>query len=95
MTEDHKKPPSTVKEVGIHIGYMREDINDMKKLLDQYVAMAASKADHQALEKRVRVLELTDGSTKFVTRMEGRAIAGVLSLAIALLTFWNLINGRN
>lgn len=101
MTEDHKNPPTTIKEVGIHMGYMREgqesmqqDIKDMKKLLDTYVALAASKVDHQALEKRVRVLELTDNSSKYITRMEGRAISAILGMAIALLTLWNLITNK-
>lgn len=28
-----QEPPKTVKEVGIHIGYMKEDMNEIKSLL--------------------------------------------------------------
>lgn len=34
MTEDdHNQPPKTIAEVGIHVGYLREDIKDIKTLL--------------------------------------------------------------
>ena len=45
MPEEHKQPPQNVKEVGIHIGYLREDIGDIKVLLESHIALAATKAD--------------------------------------------------
>ena len=31
---DHKQPPTTVREVGIHLIYMSREINEIKKQLD-------------------------------------------------------------
>lgn len=102
MTEDHKQPPKTVKELGIHLGYMREsqdsmqqDIKDMKMALDQYISLGATKLELKDLEKRVRVLELTDGSKKYWTRLEGRAVLAFLSLAVSILAIWTYISGKN
>ena len=40
MTEEQEnKPPTNVKEVGIHIGYLREDIGDVKALLEDHIAV--------------------------------------------------------
>ena len=42
MPEDHKQPPQNVKEVGIHIGYLREDISDVKALLENHIALVTT-----------------------------------------------------
>lgn len=58
---DHIEPPKTVKEVGIHMGYMRDDIRDVKKLIRDLSNGFATKEDHARLEARVDVLEKRNG----------------------------------
>lgn len=59
MTEDeHNKPPKTVAEIGIHIGYIREDLLEIKESLKG----TPSRNEFVALEKRVTLLEsVVDG----------------------------------
>lgn len=57
MPDDHTKAPTTIKEVGIHIGYMREDLTDLKKVVESFTESAATKAELAALNKRVDSLE--------------------------------------
>ena len=55
--DEHVEAPQTIKEVGIHIGYMRQDIADMKKLIETLPSGFASKDDIIILDKRITVLE--------------------------------------
>lgn len=93
MKDDHKNPPETVKEVGIHIGYLREDITDLKTLLTSHINNAALKSDVDRLMLRVDTLEDKDETSKYFTRLEGRAVSAVLGICIAVLTLWGLIRG--
>jgi hypothetical protein len=62
MTPEHVEPPSTIKEVGIHIGYMREDISELKKLLETMPGAFATKDDLAGLTARVIILEKRNGA---------------------------------
>lgn len=53
MPDDHKQTPTTVKEVGIHVGYLREDIGELKELLSRHIEIAAIKADVKREFERV------------------------------------------
>lgn len=55
--DEHVEAPQTIKEVGIHIGYMRQDIADVKKLMETLPNGFASKEDVVSLDKRITVLE--------------------------------------
>lgn len=49
--------PTTVKEVGIHVGYLREDVTEIKNLLQSHIEIAATKAEVERLNARVDKLE--------------------------------------
>lgn len=82
MPEEHKQPPTNVKEVGIHIGYLREDIGDVKALLENHIALAATKSDVAAHE--VRISKLEELIEKVKTRIIGAAITIFVLMVLAL-----------
>lgn len=82
MPEEHKQPPTNVKEVGIHIGYLREDIGDVKALLESHIALAATKADVAAHETRISKLE--EIIEKVKTRIIGAAITIFVLMVLAM-----------
>lgn len=49
--------PSTVKEVGIHIAYLRQDINDLKDLVKDLSGVYVTTDRFQGIEERVEELE--------------------------------------
>lgn len=55
--EDHKEAPTTIKEVGIHIGYLRQDIVEMKKLIERMPSGFATREDVRDIDKRITELE--------------------------------------
>ena len=82
MPEEHKQPPTNVKEVGIHIGYLREDIGDVKTLLENHIALAATKADVTAHD--VRISKLEEIIEKVKTRIIGAAITIFVLMVLAM-----------
>ena len=52
MQEDHNKPPETIKEVGIHIGYMTRSIVELKELLKEQNKSYATKTELLDFEQR-------------------------------------------
>lgn len=82
MPESHKQPPQNVKEVGIHIGYLREDINAVKVLLENQIALAATKADIASHD--VRISKLEELIEKVKTRIIGAAITIFVIMVLAL-----------
>lgn len=78
---NHPEPPATIKEVGIHIGYLREDMTEVKTLLAKYIEDSATKSEVAKLEKRVEGLEVSA-----VSRKEVFAIVGAVGLAGTILT---------
>lgn len=82
MLEDHKQPPQNVKEVGIHIGYLREDIGDIKTLLENHIALAATKAD--IADHDVRISKLEELIEKVKTRIVGAAITIFVLMVLAM-----------
>ena len=53
MGDEHKTPPKTVPEICIHIGYMREDLREIKNA----IANSPSRGEFEALEERVEKIE--------------------------------------
>ncbi len=82
MPEDHKQPPQNVKEVGIHIGYLREDIGDVKTLLENHIALAATKSEVAAHD--VRISRLEEVIEKVKTRIVGAAITIFVLMVLAM-----------
>lgn len=54
-------PPTTIKEVGIHVGYMRDDIRELKDIVKSLPTAFVSIKDHQEIVDRVGVLERKSG----------------------------------
>ena len=81
MHDKHKKPPQTVSEVGIHVGYLREDIGDLKLLLENNMAMAATKAEVNALSVKVDKLESINS---WVTKL---IVGAVITAAMSFLVW--------
>lgn len=81
--DEHAEAPSTIKEVGIHIGYMRADISEMKKLIETLPNGFASKDDVLSLDKRITVLEKARGKNW----MLNTASAGVGALLFFLVQY--------
>lgn len=54
---EKQEPPATIKEVGIHITYMREDIHELKRLVESMATSFATKDEVEAVKKRVSKLE--------------------------------------
>ena len=82
MPEEHKQPPQNVKEVGIHIGYLREDIGDVKALLENHIALAATKTEVAAHD--VRISKLEEIIEKVETRIVGAAITILVLMILAM-----------
>lgn len=82
MPEEHKQSPQNVKEVGIHIGYLREDINAVKVLLENHIALAATKAD--IADHDVRISKLEELIEKVKTRIIGVAITIFVLMVLAM-----------
>ena len=82
MPEEHKQTPQNVKEVGIHIGYLREDISDVKALLENHISLAATKADIAAHDARISKLE--EIIEKVKTRIIGSAMTIFVLMVLAL-----------
>jgi hypothetical protein len=80
--DEHKQPPTNVKEVGIHIGYLREDIGDVKALLENHISLAATKADIAAHD--VRISKLEEIIEKVMARIVGAAITILVLMVLAL-----------
>ena len=90
MTE-HKQPPKTVAEIGVHIGYINETLSEIKKKIDD----SPSRSEHNLLKDRVKTLEEDDrtGGNKYLTRREGVVAGGALTLAMTVVIFvFNLID---
>lgn len=76
MTEDHTESPTTIKEVGIHIGYMRQDIASLTALVKEMPNGFATKGDLIDIDKRVTVLEKARSKNWILNT--GSALVGAL-----------------
>ena len=79
MPEEHKQPPQNVKEVGIHIGYLREDIGDVKALLENHIAISATKADIAAHDVRISKLE------EIIEKVKARIIGAAITIFVLMV----------
>lgn len=90
MPDEHKQAPTTVKEVGIHVGYLREDIGEVKDLLREHIELAATKAELGKLDGRVKRLEgISD--THVTTKQLWGVVGGVTTIIAAIMLIWSFI----
>ena len=55
--DEHAETPTTIREVGIHIGYMREELKDLNIAIQDMAKNHASIKDLADLDARVLILE--------------------------------------
>lgn len=106
MPEEHKQPPKTIPEIGIHLGYMNETLNDIKTILND----TPTRKELDAIDKRVSTLETSKSGLleearetheyleqKMVSKTEFRigvtTITIALGVIISVITIWNNIKG--
>ena len=54
---DPTESPTTIKEVGIHVGYMRADIHELKEIIKELPTAFATVKDLSVVANRVSKLE--------------------------------------
>lgn len=88
---DHKNPPKTIEEVGIHIGYMSDSLTEIKQILKD----SPTKKEFNDLTERVKELE-RDVENNYVSRNMFKIALGTvtvsMSIIIGLLTIWGYIS---
>ena len=100
------KPPQTVPEIGIHIGYINDTLKEIKASLND----APSRKDVDDIKLKMTELELAIESIqesrsktlenldkKYVTKGEFKIGMGVvtfiMTLAVTVLTVWEKVRG--
>lgn len=58
MRDEHNKSPTTVREIGIHLGYLREDIEKMNDKIEEAIKNYATKVDVEELKSEVHEIEV-------------------------------------
>lgn len=74
MNNGHKKTPTTIEEIGIHLGYMSESLEKINKKLDG----SPDRREFEALKEEVK------GK---VNRKEVGILATTISIFIGIITF--------
>lgn len=72
---EHDRPPKTVSEIGIHIGYIRDDLAEIKKSLRD----SPGRAEFDKLEKRVQAIE------QLIDKSQNRIVWGVVLTLITMV----------
>lgn len=75
--------PATIKEVGIHLAYMRDDIRELTGLVKEMPNGFATKEELLHLAARVKILEDTKGS--IWSRFGLPTVYSVISAVVLLL----------
>ena len=99
MSNEHKNTPKTIPEIGIHIGYIHEELSEIKSMLKEVPSRTEFKAlenDHNSLKKRHEdYVEKADNL--FVTKKELKTgymvITVILAVAISIWTIIDKIRG--
>lgn len=89
-SDDHTQTATTVKELGIHVGYVREDITEVKDLLRQHIELAATKADLVAAVARIDKVERRE-KNYITTKQFYGWIVGTGTIAGVVLSIWVFI----
>lgn len=89
---NNQEPPSTIKEVGIHIEYMRKDIAELKALMESMPSGFVSKDDFIAHDKRITRLESRDG-LKTTLLWVGLVASAIINIVMVYNLFGGGSNG--
>ena len=82
--DEHKQPPKTVAEIGIHVGYIREDLQEIKDVLRN----SPSRKEHDELVLRVEKLETLIDKVKSKIALTATTIFVGMVLALYGLDKW-------
>lgn len=86
---DHQEPPKTVKEVGIHLVYMKEDMVELKNLVkelkDGYVTRQEFEEFRTETDKRFN-------ETKRRTWLQNTLSAGAVLTLVATYAISEILN---
>ena len=92
MTDiSNNEAPTTIKEVGIHIGYMRHDISELKQLMQSLPNGFATKDDLNKVDMRVIALEKRNG-VKGTLLWVGLVASAIINIVIIYRLFTGEIN---
>lgn len=71
MKDEHNKPPTTVREIGIHLGYLREDIEKMNNKIEDAINNYATKVEVEELKGEVHEIQVkVESLMEFKTKEE-------------------------
>jgi hypothetical protein len=88
MPDDHKQAPKTVAEIGIHIGYIRQDLQDIKEAIKD----SPSRGEFDNVKEDIEELKVQ--VDKRVTKSEAGVVGTVIGVVIAALSFiFNYLRG--
>lgn len=93
---DHNDPPQTIKEVGIHIGYMREDIQELKELVRSMPTAFATKGELEEVKSElherinhtkaeVRQVDRRRWAQSSFSALFGAILTGLIGLAFYII----------
>lgn len=85
--EEHTEAPTTIKEVGIHVGYMRDDIKELKDTVKGLAVGFVSVKDFTELQDRVTKVENNQGLKNTL-----QWIALAVTTIISIIALYNLFN---
>lgn len=96
MLEDSTKSPETIKEVGIHLGYISKDVAELKELINKqaehyatlnFVEALKVEADleHKDHRERIERLEIKTTSYPLVEKIVFAAVGLVLVAVLGAL----------
>lgn len=77
--EEHKQPPKTIAELGIHFGYIREDVAELKDILERQATQMATKSELYIHEQRITKLEKT------LEAVKNRIVTTAVSLLVVMV----------
>ncbi len=83
---EQTEAPSTIKEVGIHIGYMRNDISELKKIMETMPNGFATKDELMQLDKRVVTLE-SKNNLKNTLLWVGLVASAIINIVVVYQLF--------
>lgn len=83
MNTLEENAPSTIKEVGIHLAYMRQDVVKLTNLVELLPNGFATKEQLMSVDNRVKKLEEVHGSTW--TRFGIPLVSGLLGAVLLVL----------
>ncbi len=81
-TTPYVEAPTTVKEMGIHIAYMRNDMNEIKVAFTNFVKNTPSHDDLNELKKRLDRLE--NWRSSIINKIAYSAVVLFITMVLAL-----------